>query len=73
MKKVIARDPEILGGEPVSVGTRVPIKSLFDHLGACDSIADFLKDFPSVKREQSLPCWKSLRRMLWQISECAFC
>ena len=48
------RDPESLGGEPVFPGTRVPIKSLFDHLEAGDSIADFLEGFPSVKREQVL-------------------
>ena len=32
--------------------TRVPAKSLFDHLEAGDSIEDFLEGFPSVKREQ---------------------
>jgi uncharacterized protein (DUF433 family) len=73
MEKVVTRDPEILGGEPVFAGSRVPIKGLFDHLEAGDSIADFLEGFPSVKRERSLPCWRSPRRMLWQISECAFC
>ena len=54
MEKVVTRDPEILGGEPVFAGTRVPIKSLFDHLEAGDSIADFLEGFPSVKRGQVL-------------------
>ena len=52
MSKVIAQDTEILGGEPVFMGTRVPVKSLFDHLEAGDSIEDFLAGFPSVKREQ---------------------
>ncbi len=52
MSKVVMQDPEILGGEPVFVGTRVPVKSLFDHLEAGDSIEDFLDGFPSVKREQ---------------------
>jgi len=51
MSKVVTQDPEILGGEPVFVGTRVPVKSLFDHLEAGDSIEDFLDGFPSVKRE----------------------
>jgi len=46
------QDPEILGGEPVFKGTRVPVKSLFDHLEAGDSIEDFLEGFPSVRREQ---------------------
>ena len=51
MSKVVVQNPEILGGEPVFVGTRVPVKSLFDHLEAGDSIEDFLDGFPSVKRE----------------------
>lgn len=51
-EKVIESNPEILGGVPVFRGTRVPIKSLFDHLEAGDSIDDFLEGFPSVRREQ---------------------
>ncbi|MFY9983161.1 MAG: DUF433 domain-containing protein [Chthoniobacterales bacterium] len=54
MAKVVLRDPNILGGEPVFAGTRVPIRSFFDHLEAGDSIEDFLEGFPSVKREQVL-------------------
>jgi len=46
------QDAGIMGGEPVFKGTRVPVKSLFDHLEAGDSIEDFLDGFPSVKREQ---------------------
>jgi uncharacterized protein (DUF433 family) len=52
MSQVVVQDPEILGGEPVFSGTRVPARSLFDHLEAGDSIEDFLEGFPSVKREQ---------------------
>jgi uncharacterized protein (DUF433 family) len=54
MGNVVTRDPEVLGGEPVFAGTRVPIKSLFEHLEAGESIADFLEGFPSVKRDQVL-------------------
>ena len=52
MSKVVVQDAQILGGEPVFIGTRVPVKSFFDHLEAGDSIEDFLDGFPSVKREQ---------------------
>ena len=51
---IMSRSPEILGGEVVFAGTRVPVKSLFDHLEAGDSIEDFLEGFPSVEREQVL-------------------
>jgi uncharacterized protein (DUF433 family) len=52
MSDVVVQNPEILGGQPVFKGTRVPVRSLFDHLEAGDSIEVFLDGFPSVKREQ---------------------
>jgi uncharacterized protein (DUF433 family) len=51
-REIIQANPEILGGTPVFAGTRVPVRSLFDHLEAGDSIDDFLEGFPSVRREQ---------------------
>lgn len=45
-------DPGILGGKPVFVGTRVPLRNLVDYLEADYSVDDFLKDFPSVSRDQ---------------------
>lgn len=50
--EIIQSDPEILGGTPVFRGTRVPIRSLFDHLEAGESIDGFLEGFPSVRRDQ---------------------
>ena len=52
--EVIHSDPEILAGEPVFVGTRVPLKNLFDYLEAGDSLEVFLDEFPDVTREQAL-------------------
>jgi len=51
--ELINRDPDILGGTPVFMGTRVPIRILFEHLEAGDSLEVFLDDFPSVSREQA--------------------
>jgi uncharacterized protein (DUF433 family) len=48
------RDPEILSGTLVFVGTRVPVRSLFDYLEGGDTIQEFLHQFPSVKREQAV-------------------
>jgi len=50
-KKLITVDPEIHSGTPVFAGTRVPIKTLFDHLEAGDPLEVFLDDFPSVSRD----------------------
>lgn len=52
-KSVIQSSPEILGGTPVFARTRVPVQTFFDYLEAGDSLDDFLRDFPSVKREQA--------------------
>ena len=38
LSQVVHSDPEILGGTLVFVDTRVPIRGLFDHLEAGDSI-----------------------------------
>jgi uncharacterized protein (DUF433 family) len=61
MSKVVSQNPDILGGEPVFVGTRVPVKSFFDHLEAGDSIEEFLEGFPSVKREQVIALLEEAR------------
>ena len=50
--RVVHRDPEILGGTPVFVGTRVPVQNLFDYLAAGDGLDVFPDAFPSVSREQ---------------------
>jgi len=51
---VVHSDPEILGGTPVFVGKRAPVKNLLDYLEAGDSLDEFLQSFPSVTREQAI-------------------
>ncbi len=51
--RIINIDPEILSGEPVFSGTRVPIKNLFDYLETGETLEKFLEDFPSVSKEQA--------------------
>jgi len=50
---VIVSDPETLNGTPVFVGTRVPVKNLWDYLEAGHSLNRFLRHFPTVSREQA--------------------
>jgi uncharacterized protein (DUF433 family) len=63
---VIRSDPNILGGTPVFVGTRVPVQGLFDHLEAGDSIDDFLEGFPSVRRDQVIAILEATRKEILQ-------
>jgi uncharacterized protein (DUF433 family) len=57
-------DPEILGGTPVFVGTRVPVQSLFDYIEGGETLDEFLHQFPSVKREQALAALEMARDSL---------
>jgi uncharacterized protein (DUF433 family) len=58
---VFHSDPEILGSTPVFVGTRVPVRTLFEYLEAGDSIDEFLEDFPSISRELAVAALQSVR------------
>ncbi len=61
---VIHTNPHILGGTPVFVGTRVPVRSLLDYLEAGDSLDTFLDHFPSVTREQAVAVLELAKQML---------
>jgi len=50
----IHSDPDILGGTPVFVGTRVPVKMLLDYPEAGQPLEEFLDDLPSVSRQQAI-------------------
>jgi uncharacterized protein (DUF433 family) len=54
IKEIISIDPEVLGGQPVFKGTRVPVETLFAHLERGISLNDFLGDFPTVSKEQAV-------------------
>ncbi|MCW3074153.1 MAG: hypothetical protein JWP69_1222 [Flaviaesturariibacter sp.] len=54
LKDLISIDPEVLSGQPVFKGTRVPIETLFDHLEAGIAMEEFLEDFPTVSKEQAI-------------------
>jgi uncharacterized protein (DUF433 family) len=60
----VHRDPDILGGTPVFVGTRVPAHTLLDYLEAGDSLAEFLADFPSVTRDQAVAALEIAKQSL---------
>ncbi len=61
---VVHSDPDILGGTPVFIGTRVPVQTLFDYLEGGDTLDEFLHQFPSVKREQAVAALDQARDSL---------
>ena len=61
---LVKRDPEILSGALCFVGTRVPVKNLFDYLEGASSLEDFVEDFPSVSRERAIAVLEAARERL---------
>ena len=61
---LIIVDPDIQSGTPVFAGTRVPVQNLFDYLEEGDSLEIFLKQFPSVTREQAVAVLERARTSL---------
>jgi uncharacterized protein (DUF433 family) len=51
---VIHVDPEIMGGQPVFMGTRVPVQIFWDYLENNAPLDEFILDYPTVTREQCI-------------------
>jgi uncharacterized protein (DUF433 family) len=64
MQRVVVKDPNILGGEPVFRGTRVPFKILIDYLEGGDTLDQFLEQYPSVSRELAIAAIEEARSSL---------
>jgi uncharacterized protein (DUF433 family) len=62
--EVIHSDPEILGGTPVFIGTRVPLRNLIDYLKGGYSLDEFLDAFPSVSRDQAVAALEAAQEAL---------
>jgi uncharacterized protein (DUF433 family) len=61
MENVVSINPKVLGGTPCFAGTRVPVKTLFDHLEGGYNVDYFLAQFPSVNRGQVLAVLENSR------------
>ena len=55
MERIVI-DPDICNGTPVVKGTRIPIQTILEFLGAGDSVENVLEEFPSLTREDVLQC-----------------
>ena len=57
-------DPDILGGIPVFVGTRVPVRALLDYLEHGRPLAEFLDDFPTVHKSLALGVLEHMKQLV---------
>ena len=63
-QSLINRDPEILHGTPVFMGTRVPVKRLVDWLQGGSTLSEYLDSFPTVEQEQAIDLLDMLERLV---------
>jgi uncharacterized protein (DUF433 family) len=63
-KQIVRSAPDVLGGTPVFVGTRVPVDALIDTLEGGDTIERFLENYPGVGREQAVAFLEEASRAL---------
>ena len=61
---VVHSDPDILGGTPVFIGTRVPVQALVDYIEGGHSLEKFLDDFPTVSRELAVAALEQAKEHL---------
>jgi uncharacterized protein (DUF433 family) len=64
LEQIVHSDPEIMSGEPVFAGTRVPVRNLLDYLEGGQTLEEFLENFPSVTREQAIAFLEEAGRAL---------
>lgn len=66
----ISVDPQRMSGTPCFVGSRVPIKHLWDYLEGNESLETFFDDFEGVPRESVLGAlWLAYERLLADLPE----
>ena len=63
-QSVIVQDPDILSGQPVFRGTRVPFQALLDYLEGGQRLDEFLDNFPSVSREAAIAALEQAKSIL---------
>jgi len=52
----ITSDPEIMHGQPVVKGTRVPVAAVLGCLAAGEQVEDVVAHYPQITREDVLAC-----------------
>ena len=66
---LITRNPEILGGIPVFVGTRVPVQTMIDYFEKGYPLEEFLDDFPTVTFAHAQAVLELLKKLLLECAD----
>jgi uncharacterized protein (DUF433 family) len=57
-------DPDVMSGTPCFRGARVPFKNLMDYIEGGHSLAEFLRQFPTVSREMAIQALEEAKESL---------
>ena len=52
--RIVSSDPDVLGGTPVFLGTRVPVAVLFENLADGMTLDEIIDAYPTLSREAAL-------------------
>ena len=52
--RIVSSDPDVLGGTPVFLGTRVPVAVLFENLADGMTLDEIIDAYPTLSRETAL-------------------
>ena len=64
MAERITIHPDICNGRPVIAGTRIPVQTIMEFLGAGDSVEDVLQAYPSLKKEDIFACLQFAAKLM---------
>jgi uncharacterized protein (DUF433 family) len=62
-KPLITRSDDRAWGAAVFAGTRVPVDALFEYLETGETLEEFLRQFPTVDREQAIGVMELSRQL----------
>jgi len=62
-KPLITRSDDRAWGAAVFAGTRVPVDTLFEYLETGETLDEFLRQFPTVTREQAVAVLEVSRQL----------
>lgn len=63
-KNRISISPDICNGRPVITGTRITVQTILEFLGAGDSVADVLEEYPSLTAEDVYACLQYASKLM---------
>ena len=62
--RIVSSDPDVQGGTPVFLGTRVPVAVLFENLADGMTLDEIIDAYPTLSREAALAALQQAEALL---------